>query len=420
MNSAGMNLLCRVLQNQDLAEYVGLNLRDELFTEPELDFYNFIETHIIGYGKLPSIDVSTEALKSEFIPTLEPIAFYKDRLDGRFIKQVLKEGMGEIETLFNGMNHPTSETIIGQISTIVGRINAQTNASKIYNFVEGAEMVLDAYQSHGTPGSNLKMGWSYLDNMTQGLIPGDLVSLIGRPGLGKTFIMLYMANFLWETQGIQPMFVTMEMNPLAIFQRLTAVYTKKTINNLKTATFSTKALTQLVAKCDAIKGMEAPFFLVYGGSKTTVEDLVIIAHQLKPKVIFIDGAYLLRHKDPRLNTYARVEENCDLIKYKLATDLNVPVICSWQFNREMIKKHKKKKGESIGLEDIAHSDSIGQLSSLVLGLLEDDGVEQATRRRIDILKGRNGERGDFHINWDFIRMDFSEAMAQEGEVLKYF
>jgi len=37
-------------------------------------------------------------------------------------------------------------------------------------------------------------------------------------------------------------------------------------------------------------------------------------------------------------------------------------------------------------------------------------VETLLARKIDILKGRNGETGSFMTNWDFVNMDFSEII----------
>jgi hypothetical protein len=85
------------------------------------------------------------------------------------------------------------------------------------------------------------------------------------------------------------------------------------------------------------------------------------------------------------------------IKQHLAEGLNIPVVQSFQFNREASKKNM---GE-VGLENIAGSDAIGQLSSVVLGLFEDEGIETALQRKIRVLKGRNGEQGEFSINWRF-------------------
>jgi len=71
------------------------------------------------------------------------------------------------------------------------------------------------------------------------------------------------------------------------------------------------------------------------------------------------------------------------------------------------------------LEDIAYSDVIGQVCSVVIGLFDkDQGIEVDKQRKVTILKGRNGEIGSFKINWYFDAqgpegfMDFSELKLE--------
>jgi len=136
---------------------------------------------------------------------------------------------------------------------------------------------------------------------------------------------------------------------------------------------------------------------------------VLLSRQLKPGVVFIDGAYLLRSTS-RVPRWERLTENAERLKGELAEALNIPVVISYQFNREV---KKGAKAENVGLENIAYTDAIGQLSSVVLGLLQDESVETLMRRRIEILKGRNGEQGSFEVHWIFDTgpnfMDFSEV-----------
>jgi hypothetical protein len=133
----------------------------------------------------------------------------------------------------------------------------------------------------------------------------------------------------------------------------------------------------------------------------------------------IDGAYLLSHEDKKLNKYQRVDANCEAMKRELAARCKIPVVASFQFNRvaaKKISKNEEKKTDvelQVGLEDIAHSDAIGQISSIVLGFFEEQTPENINVKRVDILKGRGGEQGVFKCRWDFQHMDFSEIL--EGD-----
>jgi replicative DNA helicase len=222
---------------------------------------------------------------------------------------------------------------------------------------------------------------------------------------GKTFKLLYSMHHAWHTQKKRTMFVSMEMNPLALIQRVAAMHTHTGMNAIKGANLSSKKLKHVVSELQALGSEQEPCWIVDGNLSATVEDIWALAVQLEPDAIWIDGAYLLKHPNARINKFERIGENIELIKQRIATDMGIPVVCSYQFNRDATKL---KKNESVGLEHVAGNDAIGQISSIVLGLFEEESVETIQRRVVKLLKGRSGEIGEFAINWDFKTMDFSQ------------
>ena len=225
---------------------------------------------------------------------------------------------------------------------------------------------------------------------------------------GKTFFNLYIARHAWYMQKKPVLFVSMEMNILSIQQRLTSMHTKHNLNHLKTAKLSTKSHDSMIMQLQGNADEHYSLWVVDGNLTATVEDIWKICMQVNPALVVVDGAYLIKHPNPRLNKFDRVSENAELLKQHLAASLDIPCLCSWQFNREATKKMEKNKDAKAGLEDIGSSDSIGQLSSVVLGLLQSESVETLMTREIDVLKGRSGEVGSFKTKWDFVNMDFSQ------------
>lgn len=232
----------------------------------------------------------------------------------------------------------------------------------------------------------------------------------------NTFMELYIANNDWEKGGV-PLFLSMEMMLSILGKRLAAMSSHKPLTHLLKGMLTTKAFNHLVKTLELNKEKKHPFWLCDGNMASTVDDVIMLCRQLKPTSCFIDGAYLLRHSNPRISRFDRITENAEMIKQRIATDLGIPCVCSYQFSREVAKKAKNKKTqEKAGLEDIYGSDAIGQLSTISLGLFEDETVETQVRRKVDIMKGRNGETGDFLIHWDFLGMNFSEVKKDTSEL----
>lgn len=229
----------------------------------------------------------------------------------------------------------------------------------------------------------------------------------------NTFKLLYNALHTWGSNKT-PLFFSMEMAKTVIMQRMAAMHAHKPLTHLMKAEMTTKAFTAMMEILKKVKEKQESLWIVDGNLATTVDDIIMLTRQLKPSAIYVDGAYLLRHPNPRTSRFERQTENAEWLKQRVATDLGIPVVASYQFGKEMVKK-QKASGAKAGLEDIYGSDAIAQLSTMVFGLMQEDSVETQKERVVEILKGRNGETGRFKINWDFQGMDFSEKVSQEDE-----
>jgi len=273
---------------------------------------------------------------------------------------------------------------------------------------EGASLVMQAYYQSTLSESIAMFGWPYLDTQSGGIMPGDVISFVGRPAVGKTWLTLWTALHNWTERKMNVLYVSMEMMVLPIIQRITALYTHQNIKQLKMSGFSSSTLTKFGAGLKGLTFEKAKLYVVDGNLTSNVEDLFALAEMLECRIVMIDGAYLLRHNNSRLDRYTRAAENVELIK-RACTDQEMISVCSWQFNREASKKQKKNKGEQGDLEDIGYSDAIGQISSIALSLFQEDSVETMKSRKVQVMKGRNGEVGQFSIAWDFILMTFHQT-----------
>lgn len=237
----------------------------------------------------------------------------------------------------------------------------------------------------------------------------------------NTFCLLYNALHAWEHQARVPLIVSMEMGALSLTQRLAAMHTHINLTHLKTGQLETA--TQLKPMLHQLKKAKskAPFWVVDGALAVNVSQIRMLCMQLNPSAVYIDGAYLLRHENPKISRWEKVTDNAERIKAEIAEDLELPVTISYQFNRAATDK--KTKGEAGGgLENIAYTDAIGQLSSVVLGMMQEESVETIKTREISVLKGRDGQVGKFRINWEFEHpnaMDFSQYYEPKVEDLAY-
>ena len=401
MSQDGSKLLLGLVDSGEkgFAEFMGYQLEASVFKGDEADLFDFIRKHAMGYGALPKRKTIKKWANENActIPTKEsidePPQYYLDLIETRNLKLGLKGAMMDAEKLRLANPQGSLEALTSDVI----RLNTKARRKQLLNFAEdGSQLVHDEFiKTQLNADSGLKFGWQTFDKMSGGLTGGDVVSIVGRPGMGKTYMELHAMLHAWG-QGLTTLFVSMEMKVTPIAQRLAAMYTNTSIAELKSAQIATKKYAGMRSILGGMKGQQG-MWVADGALSAKVADVQMLCAQLQPDVLFIDGAYLLRCDNPRLQRHDRINTNVEDIKMMLAEQLNIPVVQSFQFNREMVGKSV----EDVDLAHIAGSDAIGQLSSVVLGLFEEDSIETAVQRKIRVLKGRNGEQGEFNINWRF-------------------
>jgi replicative DNA helicase len=231
----------------------------------------------------------------------------------------------------------------------------------------------------------------------------------------NTFLGLWIAYNVYMHQKKNVVFISMEMGKPILTQRMAAILTKAKLYEVMTGNISTLKLTSILDTLNGLSELPQKLYFVEGALSSTTDQVESYIHMYKPELLVIDGAYLLQHKNPRLSKFERVGENIRTLK-QLAEKYKIPILLSYQFNREASKKGKK--GEEAGLEDIGSSDDIGQISSVVLALKQPESAETLKQRIITVIKGRSGgENTKININWDFDKLNFSEIGDDSEEIL---
>ena len=381
------------------------------------ELMEYVNGFIGRYGRPPSRSTVKQEVGVSLPPAPEPYLYYRDQVQKQYKYNLLAAELGELRPLMMQKEvDAVAEKVLGlarQLQQIEARqslVNMRTDAQSL---VLGA--YVQARKAGGVAG--ITLGWPYLDDMVGGLVPGDFMGIVGRPSSGKSYLLLAMALHVWQQKKV-PMVVSMEMAPLLIMQRVLAMHGKLPVTQLKKARLSTRTHKRLVQYLEGLH--DYPDFWVLDGNLTaTAQDVAWMAQQIKPDVVLVDGAYLLGYGEGhRMAKWERIGSVAEALKKDVAARLGIPVVCSYQLNREYVKESKKSKSQqtSAGLEHIAGTDVIGQVASVVLGLMQDESVEVVTTRRVDVLKGRSGEQGSFEINWIFDMppfMDFSQVVVDE-------
>ncbi len=420
MNQAtlGLKYLAAIVDAADLKPLTAAGDMSGFFRPNEEPVYTFIKEFAAAHGKIPS-DVTVEAHTGVELPEVaEPHTYYLKEVEKRFTEKSIRDAVADASKLLKPGKSKDPEAALAVLTSSLSNIHLAKNASRVLDFRDAHDKILTDYTCAALSETiqGVCLGWPYLDNMIGGLQGGDLVSIIGRPAVGKTWKMVYCANHAWETQFLTPLVVSMEVALKPLLRRQAALFGHIPSTGLKMGELTTKAMVKLEDSLLIAQAYEVPYWIADGSMSASVDDVHLLAQRLKPDVIYVDGAYLMKHPGRFATKYQRVGAVAEDLK-TMASDLDIPVVASWQFNRNVGKKKKNK--EAITIDDIAFADEIGQISSIVLGLFQDETPETLTSRIIDVLKGREGEQGRFMTNWLFDTMNFSQLDVQPKGKLEY-
>jgi replicative DNA helicase len=140
-----------------------------------------------------------------------------------------------------------------------------------------------------------------------------------------------------------------------------------------------------------------------------LDDIIIAIQELKPDVVYTDCTYLLNKKGYYQSKWERVAAVAEELK-KIASHFQIPVIETFQFNR---------KGSG-SLDNIGGSDTVAQLASIALGLDDDEdevaNFSSSQYKRLELLKGREGEKGMVRMIFDMKKAIIAQDSVIYGEV----
>ncbi len=404
----GLRFLAALCEEDKLGDFLAAGNTSHLFNEGERQAAEYVVKHVSQYGALPTLETIELHTDAELEVPPEPSAYYLEHLKQRYMDLGLRNSVEAVTRLLKGDGKDPRRAVETMFESCVELLRTEKSAN-LFDFRDSLTPVVSEHTAKvmGTD-IGIDLGWPTLDEMTGGVRCGDLISYVGRPQKGKTWMMLYSALHAWEQQGKTVMFCTFEMEGRLIRERLASMYGHVPHMSLKLGQLTTEDSTKLVSGLTHAREVDAPLWVLDAGMATTVPELLAVTRSLKPDVIYLDGAYLIQHENTRLDRFRKIDAVADQIK-TILTPL-APTVASWQYNRAA---SKKKKDDPVTADDVYGSDVIFMVSSLLLGIFQPDTPESIQRKLIEIQKGRGGEKGQFYTQWDFNRMDFSEHFEDE-------
>jgi replicative DNA helicase len=252
---------------------------------------------------------------------------------------------------------------------------------------------LDEIETVGSQGdamTGVPTGFTDLDRLLNGLHPGQLIIVAGRPGLGKSTAAMDFARNASVRHNLPSAVFSLEMSKVEIVTRLLSAEARVPLHILRSGQLSDDDWTKLARRMGEIS--EAPLY-VDDTPNMNLMEIRAKARRLRQrhdlKLVIVD--YLQLMTSPR-RVESRQQEVAELSRglKLLAKEIDCPVIAVSQLNRGPEQRTDKRPQ----LSDLRESGSIEQDADVVILLHRDDYYDKESPRAGEadfiVAKHRNG------------------------------
>ncbi len=337
------------------------------------------------------------------IRTVANIATYSDIVREKSVLRQLIGVSNEIaDSAFNPEGRELKELLNNaeaKVFAIAEQTGSQGNILMLKDILASAVDKIDyLHKSAGTV-TGMATGFTDLDDMTSGLQKSDLIIVAGRPSMGKTTLVMNLAEYS-AVQHKKPVLVfSMEMPADALVMRMIASLGRVNLANIRAGKLDDSDFSRIMSVVNILS--EAPLFIDDTPGLSPMEVRARARRLAKEHgelgLVVIDYLQLMRVPGFKVdNRTAEISEISRSLK-ELARELNVPVIALSQLNRSLEQRSDRRPMMS----DLRESGAIEQDADLIVFIYRDEVYNQESMDKgtaeIIIAKHRNGPVGKIRL-----------------------
>mgnify|MGYP003635258483 CR=1 FL=1 len=250
----------------------------------------------------------------------------------------------------------------------------------------------------------IKTGYPGIDKFSGGLTRGEITIIGGRPGHGKTTVMINMLAKAME-QGKRAMFFSRELPNSELLKKLLCLESGKlSYGQVRQNVFTEDSLKKINEAIEIVrKKYSKDKFLMFDD----IKDFALASSEIKkfkPDIIFDDYIQLIACKGYQDTRRLQIEKLVNDYKW-LAKETDAVVVLASQLNRFVERANSRGKSLEPQLSDLAESGAIEQVAENVFFSYYDYKVkgEQGKGKNVITLiasKVRYGESGYCDLGYD--------------------
>lgn len=402
-------LISKIQSKKDLLRLLDTQITVEFFSlEVNKSVYKEILGHYKSYGVVPSREVIETVFPDfKFAESEEPLDFFIDAIKKRHKKNIVSQGIAEAIQLIKS-DVDAAETKLQQT---LFRAKKEVTSGFDVDIRNSGEDRKEDYLSKKEYGGidGVSSGWNGLDDLTCGFHPGEFYCLIGVPKSGKSWLLSKIAHHVWWEERKPTVVLTREMSPAQMRKRFDAIHCGLPYSLLRKGLLSKSQEEKYFQYLDEIKNDDVPFiFLGYSltdSASPTVSSIIpkVERYLSDGGMLFIDGLYMLDddsgEKDWRGVTNIARDIKGMSQRYPISTFVTT-------------QAQIQGKGYIPDMENIAYAKYIAQYVDGLLSTSRSPEDRMADMAWIHMIAQREGDVGEFPINFAFDPIDFSQKQIR--------
>ena len=329
------------------------------------------------------------------VPTAANAKYYAEIVEKNAILRSLIQVASNIAEI--GYEVPEDiESAIDRAESLVFSISKKRISEKFSHIkeslMENFEQIEKLYEKK-TKVTGVPSGFADLDKFTSGFHPSDLIVIAARPSMGKTSLVLSIAQNTALKNKTPVALFSLEMSRHQLVQRLMCSEARVDAQNLRTGHLKEDDWTKLSSAVGKLA--EAPIFIDDSPNITIMEIRAkarrLVARQ-KIGLIVVDYLQLMQGGRRSESRQQEISEISRALKI-LSRELEVPVIAVSQLSRAVEQRNDKRPM----LSDLRESGAIEQDADLVIFIYRDEYYNRESEDKgiaeIILSKHRNGPTG---------------------------
>ena len=299
-----------------------------------------------------------------------------------------------IETAYSGEGG--ADTVLDRAEQAIFRIaddSVHTGFVPLHDLVAASHTSIDAMQVGGGVVTGVPSGFVDLDKLTRGFQPADLVLVAARPSMGKTALVLNIAQHLGVSTEMTIGVFSLEMSKEQLFMRMLTTEAGVDSHKFRGGFLGQRDYDALASALTRLDGAKV---FIDDSASIGVLEMRAKARRLKAEhglhLVVIDYLQLMTGRgrfDNRTQELASISRSLK----GLAKDLDVPVVALSQLSRAPESRADRRPQ----LSDLRESGALEQDADLVLFIFReeqyDPSPENENLAEIIIGKQRNGPTG---------------------------